>query len=1063
MRLRELGRGAFGTAWLVHPVGEPGRLLVAKETLIPHGDAGALAAAQHEAAVLAACAHPNIVRAHGSCVERGEPGAGGSGGGSSATRFVLLQEYADGGDVAALIARRRAAAGVLGMGGPTGGRLGVAFTPEATVLDIVAQLCLALDHLHSRCHVLHRDIKPSNVFLTTAGIVKLGDFGVSRRLDLHGSGARTMVGTPLYLSPELARGSPYGRKADMWAVGVLAFELCTGAPPFTAPDVATLLRKISACRVPPLPPAARYSSGLGALVGSLLARDPRARPSARQVLAMEPVRSHLRVLLAATATSTALAGAPLPPPTTWAPPRPRSAPAAEGGDAGGPLPPQPRAGHGPPRAPPTAPSPPPLVGGFALAAARCSPPSSGAGPAMMPPLVAARRHNGGGVAGPAPQTVPRLPPPVAPVDRVLILPAVAPARRERSAPVSPAAAAVGAPASPSAAQARLLAAALHDAIAAERARRAVGAEQRAAQLAEHAAAQRRRRAAGAAGRRDDRRAGLERMRASAPVGPASGGGGGGGGGGGIEIFVPSRRAALCLSGNYVAPDGDNPHAQVDAECPAAADDALSISSRRQLGAAAAGRLYPSPPPPPCAPSSHHQRSEHDDAFSDAAVASVAGALHASVMPAGEVQPASLQEAFARRRTLAAARRRSRADSEHSEPDRAAAAAAAAAVAAAPSLPPPPSPQGAALAPRGLLLARTPPAVVVHSAASPPTRAADPTVALGDARQRGVRPQLAPPPAAGPVCSSSLRRALPDTPEIHAALLAESAWLGSASAVQPGGVGASVTHPEGRLDDAGLARGPPARLGESSLDAAPLARPLITPGLVASLSDAAEMIEILQCALAKFEAVDSPQTARGGCVSSDPPLRSQSSHELSLPAPEESHARPGPLAAATSDLLPSTQELASAFDATALGGRRAGGGDACSDSDGASEAVLRGPTPVVATLESIVSAYFDEGDSLDSSSSGDDDGDDDDDDTSEWSSDSPAPAPAAAAAPQDGRHAIIAAAAAARACGGITGTSLVAGGSGPGRGGAGSESHRDSSRRRPRRDRDFRRLALPFQT
>ena len=1061
MRLRELGRGAFGTAWLVHPVGEPGRLLVAKETLIPHGDAGALAAAQHEAAVLAACAHPNIVRAHGSCVERGEPGAGGSGGGSSATRFVLLQEYADGGDVAALIARRRASAagGVLGMAGPTGGRLGVAFMPEATVLDIVAQLCLALDHLHSRCHVLHRDIKPSNVFLTTAGIVKLGDFGVSRRLDLHGSGARTMVGTPLYLSPELARGSPYGRKADMWAVGVLAFELCTGAPPFTAPDVATLLRKISACRVPPLPPAARYSSGLGALVGSLLARDPRARPSARQVLAMEPVRSHLRVLLAATATSTALAGAPLPP-TTWAPPRPRSAPAAEGGDAGGPLPPQPRAGHGPPRAPPTAPSPPPLVGGFALAAARCSPPSSGAGPAMMPPLVAARRHNGGGVAGPAPQTVPRLPPPVAPVDRVLILPAVAPARRERSAPVSPAAA-VGAPASPSAAQARLLAAALHDAVAAERARRAVGAEQRAAQLAEHAAAQRRRRAAVAAGRLDDRRAWLERMRASAPVGPASGGGGGGGGGG-IEIFVPSRRAALCLSEDYVAPDGDNPHAQVDAECPAAADDALSISSHRQRKGGAAGRPSPSPPPPPCAPPSHHQRSEHDDTFSGAAVASVAGALHASVMPAGEVQPASLQEAFARRRTLAAARRRSRADSEHSEPDRAAAAAAAAAVAAAPSLPPPPSPQGAALAPRGLLLARTPPAVVVHSAASPPTRAADPTVALGDARQRGVRPQLAPHPPAGPVCSSSLRRALPDTPEIHAALLAESAWLGSASAVQPGGVGASVTHPGGRLDDAGLARGPPARLGESSLDAAPLARPLITPGLVASLSDAAEMIEILQCALAKFEALDSPQTARGGCVSSDPPLRSQSSHELSLPAPEESHARPGPLAAATSDLLPSTQELASAFDATALGGRRAGGGDACSDSDGASEAVLCGPTPVVATLESIIiSAYFDEGDSLDSSSSGDDDGDDDDDDTSEWSSDSPVPAPAAAAAPQDGRHATIAAAAAARACGGITGTSLVAGGSGPGRGGAGSESH--SSRRRPRRDRDFRRLALPFQT
>lgn len=188
--IRPLGRGGFGTAHLVHPVGEPERLLVAKEIALPPGDAAAAAAARHEASLLAACSHPNIVRHVGTVV-------------THAALWVVM-DYADGGDVAGRIASLRASGG---------------HYAEGDVLSVLAQAALALCHLHAM-HVLHRDVKPGNIFLTAGGMVKLGDFGVARRMAASAEMARTQIGSPYYLSPELARGRPYGRKSDMWALGV---------------------------------------------------------------------------------------------------------------------------------------------------------------------------------------------------------------------------------------------------------------------------------------------------------------------------------------------------------------------------------------------------------------------------------------------------------------------------------------------------------------------------------------------------------------------------------------------------------------------------------------------------------------------------------------------------------------------------------------------------------------------------------------------------------------------------------------------------------------------------
>ena len=85
--------------------------------------------------------------------------------------------------------------------------------------------------MHDR-KVLHRDLKSQNIFLMKDNSVKLGDFGIARVLGNTREKAKTMVGTPYYLSPELVESKPYNFKSDIWSLGVVLYELCALKPPF---------------------------------------------------------------------------------------------------------------------------------------------------------------------------------------------------------------------------------------------------------------------------------------------------------------------------------------------------------------------------------------------------------------------------------------------------------------------------------------------------------------------------------------------------------------------------------------------------------------------------------------------------------------------------------------------------------------------------------------------------------------------------------------------------------------------------------------------------------------
>merc|ERR1719420_2933551 len=129
--------------------------------------------------------------------------------------------------------------------------------PESLVIRWFTQLCLALKYMHELANkeddrhppVLHRDIKAQNIFLSKkdgdrVGCVKIADFGISKILSTEKSLARTQVGTPYYLSPEICQKLPYGEPSDVWALGCVLYELCALRVPFEAQDLPRLFDKI---------------------------------------------------------------------------------------------------------------------------------------------------------------------------------------------------------------------------------------------------------------------------------------------------------------------------------------------------------------------------------------------------------------------------------------------------------------------------------------------------------------------------------------------------------------------------------------------------------------------------------------------------------------------------------------------------------------------------------------------------------------------------------------------------------------------------------------------------
>ena len=155
--------------------------------------------------------------------------------------------------------------------------------PIPRALGIMIQIARGIARAHD-FEVIHRDLKPENIFVCQrddgTDLAKLLDFGIARsRQDSRLTGAGELFGTPQYMAPERIERGEAGPSVDLYAVGIIYYEMVTGRLPFEAPDVATFFVKhlheaaVTTRRLDPSIPAA-----LDALILSLLAKDPRARP-----------------------------------------------------------------------------------------------------------------------------------------------------------------------------------------------------------------------------------------------------------------------------------------------------------------------------------------------------------------------------------------------------------------------------------------------------------------------------------------------------------------------------------------------------------------------------------------------------------------------------------------------------------------------------------------------------------------------------------------------------------------------------------------------------------------
>jgi serine/threonine-protein kinase len=154
----------------------------------------------------------------------------------------------------------------------------------ARVRSIIGQAALALGVAHE-AGVVHRDVKPANILVRGDGLVKLTDFGIARAVDASGhTRAGDLLGTPNYISPEQAMGSPATGSSDLYALGVVAHEMLTGRRAFDkGTPVATALSHV---QEPPPPLPDDLPDDLAGVIGDLLAKDPADRPPNARAVAV---------------------------------------------------------------------------------------------------------------------------------------------------------------------------------------------------------------------------------------------------------------------------------------------------------------------------------------------------------------------------------------------------------------------------------------------------------------------------------------------------------------------------------------------------------------------------------------------------------------------------------------------------------------------------------------------------------------------------------------------------------------------------------------------------------
>ncbi|PYH43530.1 AGC family serine/threonine-protein kinase [Aspergillus saccharolyticus JOP 1030-1] len=185
-------------------------------------------------------------------------------------KLYLILEYAEGGELFHHLALERM------------------FDEDAAAF-YMAQMVLALEHLHQTVGVIYRDLKPENCLLDKEGHLLLTDFGLSKIAVSDDDRCNSSLGTIEYMAPEVIQGKPYGKACDWWSLGALGYDLLTGSPPFRANNNAKLQEKILKQKL-----ALPYFLGPDAkdLLTRLLRKEPSKRLGYHMPKDLQTIKSH---------------------------------------------------------------------------------------------------------------------------------------------------------------------------------------------------------------------------------------------------------------------------------------------------------------------------------------------------------------------------------------------------------------------------------------------------------------------------------------------------------------------------------------------------------------------------------------------------------------------------------------------------------------------------------------------------------------------------------------------------------------------------------------------------
>jgi len=269
-RIRVIGKGSFGTA-IVHRRRADCSLVVLKEIDLRRFKCEQeKLAAINEARIMSKLSHVNIIKYYNAY--------------ATDTKLIIEMEYASIGTLAAYLSFQ------------------IQPLEEQEILIIFRQIVSGLHYLHSK-NIIHLDLKMANIFVTLDGLVKIGDFGIAqfmhsnkdnpsasetaaKRLELKEDAGKNMtnshLGTLAYSSPERCLGLQTDFKSDIWSLGCILYELITSRALFAASNLPELILSITQIRYDPI--KRKVAPALKETFRQMIARDPRLRPSARELL-----------------------------------------------------------------------------------------------------------------------------------------------------------------------------------------------------------------------------------------------------------------------------------------------------------------------------------------------------------------------------------------------------------------------------------------------------------------------------------------------------------------------------------------------------------------------------------------------------------------------------------------------------------------------------------------------------------------------------------------------------------------------------------------------------------